>query len=377
MDSSSGHILWSWHIWVTPHAYDASNNNLTYYDPNTLAGSIGVQKMLVRPLGFIEGDWKTYAERTSTLTLTQDTSGKTCTVNLVQKYHQFQSNSCCYYQWGRKDPFPGCDNVETGVMNYYGDYTITSTPRPIYDINGNTVSITHSSADRTLYNCINNPSTFYTTASEGSCRIPTGRNYYNLWGCTFSSSDIEDGQLVSKLNVSWGLAGVSGARKTVYDPCPPGYRVPPILYMPAVTYDGWNHGTATNKWVASANTEADLYKNVVNTSYSNHDQVINSGYFDLYESKMTAYGAKPGGNSYRLYAMGYKATDGNFQGYGGLARYWSASSWAASTGTTNHRVFQIYFYYGSGTTDFHAVDGNTEYYGNPVMAMCDPAMPCW
>jgi hypothetical protein len=372
----SGVPIWSWHIWVTPHAYDASNNNRFSYDPNTLSG-LSTQSMLKVPLGFVQGNANLYPERQATIVLTQGTSGKTATVNLIQRKHTFQSNSCCYYQWGRKDPFPGMDAEETGEMAYDGSYTTTNVARKIYNISNTEVSITNSTALRTIYDCIANPATFYCKASNGTSRIPSAYNYYNLWGCSElnTGTTIENGEL--ELPVSWGTSG----RKMAYDPCPPGYRVPPVLYLPAMTYDGRNHGTfASGKWVSTPSTEADMYGKEVNTPYTNYMDFLESGGFDFYRSKMASYGTKnTGAGTYRMYAMGFIASDdGSYLGYGHYARYQTCSAWVNSSDNIyQHRMFSAYFYYSGNDSSIHVADGNTECYGVPVMALVDTNFPVY
>ncbi len=92
------------------------------------------------------------------------------------------------YQWGRKDPF-------TSSAAY------VEQERPRYDIEGNRLPSFEESAqpNGTLALSAANPDVFYTVS------YPTG-DWHDA-----SSDDM------------WG--GVSGA-KTVYDPCPPGWRVP-------------------------------------------------------------------------------------------------------------------------------------------------------
>lgn len=92
------------------------------------------------------------------------------------------------YQWGRKDPFPGVASVSQ-----------STTSHNLYKIDGSLVNLnftTVSVADN-LVNSVLNPLTFYTSSSDW---VSTS-NYTKstLWGAT----------------------------KTVYDPCPKGWHVPP------------------------------------------------------------------------------------------------------------------------------------------------------
>lgn len=94
------------------------------------------------------------------------------------------------YQWGRKDPFPGASTING------------TTESTIYDAQGTTtIAKTQVSVDNNLANAIAKPATFYTNS-----QVHGGDWYTN------------DYQIIN--NDLW----VPGT-KTVYDPCPLGYRI--------------------------------------------------------------------------------------------------------------------------------------------------------
>ena len=104
------------------------------------------------------------------------------------------------YQWGRKDPFPASPIVSGG--------TTSTMPVPIYDAEGNAVEIAHSSMENsennTLEYAVSNPTTVLSNYSQYSeCRDWLRKEFSNqaLWGGS-------DGE------------------KSLFDPCPAGYRVP-------------------------------------------------------------------------------------------------------------------------------------------------------
>lgn len=94
-----------------------------------------------------------------------------------------------YYQWGRKDPFVG------------GKYYMSTVDQNMYDAEGNWVGITYLQTAKsrgTIAYTIANPLTYlYGAASTGYDWMFAERNN-NLWG---------------------------GATKSMYDPCPAGWRV--------------------------------------------------------------------------------------------------------------------------------------------------------
>lgn len=106
-----------------------------------------------------------------------------------------QSSYGLYYQWGRKDPFVGAlgaTSSENGKM---------------YDINGGEVSFQQERAvaGLTVENAIRNPQVYYT-------------GYNTFWVAKSESTKLLWGD-----NIDDNVAPV----KTVYDPCPAGYKVAP------------------------------------------------------------------------------------------------------------------------------------------------------
>lgn len=181
-NKTTGDILWSWHIWVTDYQGDFMTlNNEDWeheYDPAPdFAETWGVVKSYImdRPLGAASN--------------TKD-----------------QLASCgLYYQWGRKDPFPG-------LGQKLGSWTANNAdPVMVYNKQGNEVYTMKASvnipADKTnnLTSAIRNPFTFYTSPNDIYDWFATKKGNDLLWG---QNSTMNPG------------------RKTVYDPCPKGWRVP-------------------------------------------------------------------------------------------------------------------------------------------------------
>lgn len=102
------------------------------------------------------------------------------------------------YQWGRKDPFPS-----TSTALYYGD-AATEQPFPS-DYNKSTTQYTLQQSVENPHVRVQNLSNWLAGANNGSA------HWYDLWG----------GEIVSKDGIS-----ASPTRKSVFDPCPPGWKVP-------------------------------------------------------------------------------------------------------------------------------------------------------
>ena len=159
-------ILWSWHIWATTETL----TNLTSINTGShtnLSGASAPYRVAPVNLGWVPtGD-----------------SGK-------QGY-------CPYYQWGRKDPF-----IPASAYN-------STTNHTVYNISGATVTgLTYqASTTAKIADNIKNPTYHYYNSSTYG---PVTTTYYNMW----------DAQNTTTNNVT------TATKKTIYDPCPPGFCVP-------------------------------------------------------------------------------------------------------------------------------------------------------
>lgn len=238
---STDEMMWSWHIWVTPFFRDG-------LDP-IITETIGITNydgtpfdMLFTPLGWRSEDpLKVYPPRSSKVKFTAVTSdGRTLSkiLNVEQApFVSFWHGSNTYYQWGRKDPF----------MPFVKSYNQTW-----YDADGN-FRYQYPNAEKfgngatALQKRIQNPSVFHITdetKDASGAVVPANLSVYtNLWNATFSLAPtvnkydptaIEPIKIPSHNNV-----------KSVYDPCPPGFKVPPVHTFTGFTSTGNNIGQIT------------------------------------------------------------------------------------------------------------------------------------
>ena len=160
-----GNIVWSWHIWVTKQTFAAAD----------LATVITGGK-----------DKYNYELKRAIYKLTP--------VNVGWVGERVSRGYNTYYQWGRKDPF----FPTTGTGN---------TDHPVYNINNEAVTgLTCSTSAATIADNIKNPTTWYKFEKK-----PNTSTAYNLWDAQQTSNDDE-------LDTP--------TKKTVYDPCPPGFCLP-------------------------------------------------------------------------------------------------------------------------------------------------------
>lgn len=178
--NSSKEILWSWHIWLTDEPAMVSTGSYTVMDRNLGA---------------------TYAPESSSVVWTN--ASRLATYGF-------------YYEWGRKDPFPGppaynsgnLSNTSSSQWYYKNPTTKTWTTYTALFATASRTNVTNLSV------AMKNPMTYYYGASTTGSTSTWYPNLTNavrqsLWGyCVENQAGA--GQSVSK---------------TMFDPCPPGYIV--------------------------------------------------------------------------------------------------------------------------------------------------------
>jgi hypothetical protein len=337
--SSYGWCVWSWHLWVTPYMPGYTNTSEGVNGDITLTNNAGgTSVMTEKPLGYVAGTWQHWAERKAEATFYQvddngNKIGKEATVNLRQEEHWFKPETATYYQWGRKDPFPGLMCSEAGGLDAYNCYQYEYTKKKIYDGDGNETSITYQSPTvafsdggyGTVASAIRHPSNFF-----------AGQYWYGNYNEKGSSS-----RSVSYWNL-WGAAAnndLASSRKTVYDPCPKGYKVPPLNALPRLTYTGGNLSALNDNFDPNVRDEDDLFQNMWNTPYKQHTEYINNFGFQIYTSAMNTYGVKPTGSStINLLALGHRqASSGDAWHLGAYFYYWSSSANVAGNTSAEYK----------------------------------------
>jgi hypothetical protein len=159
-------VLWSWHIWATD------------FDPAAEPHTVGEYLMMNRNLG-------AFANSNAT------------PEDVVRSYG-------LYYQWGRKDPFVGpvaWNSTATAPMYDSSDYFMTHEFEPSTEDIG------------TIEWAVAHPSTFIAGA-EGS-------NYHWIFDHSFAIGKDGGEGLWDGSSSSF-----TSGPKTIYDPCPYGWRVP-------------------------------------------------------------------------------------------------------------------------------------------------------
>ncbi|WP_373732109.1 fimbrillin family protein [Bacteroides heparinolyticus] len=191
--NANGVVMWSWHLWIAPA--DAlstitciNKQGATYKFPK-------------EPLGWKFTTWKgsTYQSPRSVKVQVQQTVAnngvkKTAVITITQNNGFEIKGYPTLYQFGRKDAFPGTDNIPEGSINKNG---------------GNNMSIV---------NGIQNPGTFYSWGTSwesnyGHC------NYWAMENRKYGGSD-------------------ESLSKTIYDPSPNNFQMPPSNAFTGFTKTG-------------------------------------------------------------------------------------------------------------------------------------------
>lgn len=204
-------IAWSWHIWVT-------DEDMT----DVKEGSSGYM-FAPKNIGFCEGK-KTITEgRICLVRATQSVSGKTETCTLDQSPDETQyPGSSLFFQWGRKDP----QWASNGMGNNTGAAPGAITPFKVYYPTSPDYAPKNYAEDCvTIGTAIQHPFQPYTVHDAQ----PLGPSdwcvttYYNYWN-----------SVINGLNQSDYATPVT---KTVYDPSPVGYEMPPQAAFSSYTKD--------------------------------------------------------------------------------------------------------------------------------------------
>lgn len=262
--SSTGEkiILWSWHIWVTPYK---SKFYSDFYKSVTTAKPAGYD-LAQYNLGWC--DHHAHNEsRTFSLQAVIDMSAyggtTTDTVDIgtftQMEFKGSEGGDNTYYQWGRKDPMlGGIYNSNTPKYKYHkkGNYSswdeveFTMENKQVfnqYNQDGYNYSFCKNLGDKididdyasngvSIGYAIKHPYMFVTNSrSSDQSGETVSFNYRNHWHKPYA--DYPAPYLHTNSHImfnAWDAgatsAGVKAAdtKKSVYDPCPPQFKVPPI-----------------------------------------------------------------------------------------------------------------------------------------------------
>ena len=199
-------VLWSWHLWFAPKdALDkikvTNHQNKDYY-------------FTKETLGWKPTQWSgsTYDKaRTVKVKVVQTIKNggvaQETVINITQNPGNVKKGATTLYQWGRKDAFPGVDASKLAANSHF---------------------TANAGDNMSIENGIQHPDNFYTWGSSWYSTPPTGYSYYNLW-----SAD-------NTVTGGYNQGNDNPVVKTVYDPCPVGFKMPANNAFTGFTTTGLN-----------------------------------------------------------------------------------------------------------------------------------------
>ena len=265
-----GTTVWSWHLWFAPKdALDkikvTNHQNVDYY-------------FTKETLGWKPTQWSgsTYDKaRTVKVKVVQTIKNggvaQETVINITQNPGNVKKGATTLYQFGRKDAFPGVDASDLAANSHF----------------------TQNAGDNmSIMNGIQHPDNFYIWGSSWYSTPPTGYSYYNLWSAENTTTGFNDNSVV----------------KTVYDPCPVGFKMPASNAFTGFTANGQNGGTMN----VDGTSDWQTYQN-------------NFGHNFWTNSSKTA--------TINFPASGYRSSDDGSLGFvGGYGYYWSAVPYGTGSG---------------------------------------------
>ena len=202
---ASDAILWSWHVWVT----DEDINNVIEI---TNHQNVKYNFMPVN-LGQCDGNTITYEERSCKVKFTAGDQSKEITIKQLANVIATGSNAP-FYQWGRKDPLYPSNGMDNTTKIWYDKEGMPSTANPMQG--------TFSTGNDCIKNCILNPNLMHNKNFGDN-------TYYNLWSADNKTTSANDNLVI----------------KTIYDPCPVGFKLPASNAFTGFTTTGESVSSST------------------------------------------------------------------------------------------------------------------------------------
>lgn len=195
---ASNNVLWSWHIWVTDENIDNVIEVTNYQNV----------KYNIMPvnLGWCDDDVTTYAERSCKVRFTAGDASKEVTIRQVSASITIRGNHP-YYQWGRKDPLRPSNGLADTNKTWYDKNGTSSQSNPATE--------NFSAGVTCIMNYILKPDVMQNQVSGDN-------TYANLWSADNNVYTANDENVI----------------KTIYDPSPVGFKLPPSNAFTGFTTTG-------------------------------------------------------------------------------------------------------------------------------------------
>ena len=187
--TKGGTVVWSWHLWFAPksalNTIEVTNHQGVKY--NFTAENLGWKPASWTRTSY---DKPRIVKLKVEQTIANGGTSQSAVINITQNPNDIRQGTNTFYEFGRKDAFPGTDNLAPG-STFYGA--------------GNQMSI---------INGIQNPQAFYNSpwgqSTSWYSAPPAGYSYVNTWSTDNTIGGWTDNTVI----------------KTIYDPCPVGFKMP-------------------------------------------------------------------------------------------------------------------------------------------------------
>ena len=263
--TKGGTVVWSWHLWFAPKSA-LTPIPVTNYQGKTY--NFTTETLGWKP----KGEVTTYnAPRTVKVKVEQTiANGGTkqfTVINITQNNGGKKEGIATLYQFGRKDALPGTDT-------FYPT---------------NSYSFDNTTGGRSLGYAIQHPENMFIYAQTGTYYYDwCNATYYNLWSADNTTTGFNDNAVV----------------KTVYDPCPVGFKMPASNAFTGFTSNGQYQSGAAN---INANGTAD--------SWDKFSAAYGHNFYTNGSKTATIFFPASGFRNF---------SDGSLYGVGSNGCYWSA-----------------------------------------------------
>ena len=223
-----GTTVWSWHLWFAPKdALDkikvTNHQNKDYYFTKEALGWKPIQWS-----GSTYSSARTVKVKVEQTVANNGTKAYTV-INITQKPGSVKRGATTFYQFGRKDAFPGVAKADLASNSHFTE---------------------NAGGNMSIENGIQHPDNFYTWSPSWNSAPPTGYSYYNLWSADNTTTGFNDNHVV----------------KTVYDPSPVGFKMPASNAFTGFTANGQDEGTRNIDGTDNVQT---YYKNFGHNFWTN------------------------------------------------------------------------------------------------------------
>ena len=196
--TKGGTVVWSWHLWFAPQSALTPIPVTNYQNV--------IYNFTTETLGWKPTKWEktTYTTPRAVKvkieqTVANNNVKQQTVINIIQNPGNIKKFAVALYQWGRKDAFPGTNDIKIG------------------SIDGN------AGDGMDFIRCIREPDKIFNEYGWFGYRYYRG---YNVWSADNTSIEYNDNAVI----------------KTVYDPSPVGFKVPASRAFSGFSTDGTTFG---------------------------------------------------------------------------------------------------------------------------------------